>query len=239
MGSRQAAHPRLSLARRVVLRSSRHGHVVWRTPFDGHGLRPRLVERRPLPRCRLAARGWSCSTRRARPPHGLDARAPSSCSARSRPARTALRVSIRLPARSEVRVVDVDRPGHAQAPLRRAGRLRRPRLVARRQWLLVAGRRPTSGSSLHGVRVHAVANIEAAVSARRPAGAELQTRRPLVLRLESAGCSRRRPRPRRDGLPRPERADDDARAGRGRAEAALLLPVRLVVDLNERDGAPA
>src|SRR5262245_28089309 len=57
--------------------------------------------------------------------------------------------------------------------------------------------------------------------------------------LESAGAPARREDPQRDGVDRSPPAGRPPRARLRAAAPAPLLPLRLVGDLNERDGAPA
>ena len=131
--------------------------------------------------------------------------------------------------------------GHVEAALRRAGRLPRPRLVAGRRLAarrLADGR--TSGCSC------------TARTCRRSGTSASSSRAPTTSGRSSnwpaagvAAANLDRVLEVGDRIPQrtvflgPGRAADDARARRGRPEAARLLPLRLVVDLHERDGAPA
>ena len=129
--------------------------------------------RRPLARGRLAARASSCSTR----PDACRGRsrcsARASCRPRSGRGSHALALSPRSAARrSEVRLVDVDRPGRGAAALRRPGRLRRRRLVAGRPLAArrLADREPVgvpAGSHVHAVGEHRASSSRAPTTSRR------------------------------------------------------------------------
>ena len=155
-----------------------------------------------------------------------------------KPGTHSLAVVARSPVRTELRLVDVDHPGRSR--LLFAG----PGVFGDIVWspdattLLVDWPTANQWIFLRGQKVHAVAIGAEFPPSRRLAPAV--ARGPaVVLSLDSPDAQRRRPRPRRDHLPRAERASDHARPGRRRAEAARLLPLRLVIHLNERTRAPA
>ena len=70
-----------------------------------------------------------------------------------------LAVVVRAAGRSEVRIVDVDHPGHARLLFAGTGHVRRRRVVAGRRWLLVNWPEANQWVFIKGKQVRAVANI--------------------------------------------------------------------------------
>jgi hypothetical protein len=77
-----------------------------------------------------------------------------------RPGTHRLAVSVRLPRRSEVRLVDVDHPGHARLLFAGPGLFGDIAWSPSGNWLLVAWPTADQWLFLHGSHVQAVANIE-------------------------------------------------------------------------------
>ena len=163
----------------VVLRSSDTGHVDWRTPIA-------------LPATDLE---WSSDGRYLAvvSPKGvvvLDAAGkvqrtismPGSRFLRTAfaPGSHRLALGIRRTSRSEVRVVDIDRPGHAKLLFAGPGVFGDLAWSPDARWLLVAWPSADQWLFLHGERVHAVANIRAQFPA--------PDRRGTTLRLAGRWC---------------------------------------------------
>ena len=223
----------------IVLRNADTGRIVWRSSI---GVLPTKLE-------------WSddgrelavVSAKRIVVLNAAGSVVPDDHDARSRAPGRDIRAGVapargRHPPRRPERSARRRRrpPGTRDAALRGPRRLRRHRLVAEREVAarLLANREsvalPARQTRARG-RQH-----RTAVPARGPPRACAPGSRTLVLHeLISRHVERRRSNPRSNGLPRAERAGDDRRARRGRPQAARLLPVRLVIHLNERDGAPA
>jgi hypothetical protein len=144
----------------LVLRSADTGHILWRAPID-------------LPASDLE---WSSDGRylavvsptrivvldkagKAR--RTISMVGATFLKAAFAPASHRLAVGIRLAARSEVRVVDIDRPGHARLLFAGPGVFGDLAWSPDARWLLVAWPTADQWLFLHGDRVHAVANINA------------------------------------------------------------------------------
>ncbi len=144
----------------VVLRSTDTGHVEWRAPAnlrtsdlewssDGRYLAVVSPKRIDV----LDAAG---KVRRTISMLGTDF-----LKAAFAPGSHRLAVGIRLASRSEVRVVDIDRPGHARLLFAGPGVFGDLAWSPDAKWLLVAWPTADQWLFLHGERVHAVANIQA------------------------------------------------------------------------------
>lgn len=144
----------------VVLRSSDTGHVDWRTPVHGpasdlewssDGRYLAVVS--PTRIVVLDAAGHVHRT--------VSMAGTEFLKAAFAPGSHRLAVGIRVAARSEVRVVDIDRPGHARLLFAGPGVFGDLAWSPDAQWLLVAWPTADQWLFLHGDRVHAVGNIQA------------------------------------------------------------------------------
>jgi WD40 repeat protein len=145
--------------RSIVLREADTGHLLWRTPVR---VTPSALE--------WSSDGRYLAVKSKRLVLVLDAaghvhRTVSSLGSdltdvAFRPGTHLLAVSVRLPRRSEVRLIDVDRPGHARLLFAGPGVFGDIAWSPDGGWLLVAWPTADQWLFLHGSHVHAVANIK-------------------------------------------------------------------------------
>ena len=143
----------------IVLRDADSGSTIWRAPIavtpialawstDGHYLAVVSTKRIVV----LDAKGHVHRT--------VSMLGATLLQAAFAPGTHRLAVAVRLPNRSEVRVVDVDHPGHAKLLFAGPGVFGDIAWSPDAKWLLVAWPSANQWLFLHGSRVRAVANIE-------------------------------------------------------------------------------
>ena len=213
---------------------------VWRAPGRPPAALARMVGRRAAARRHVGARASSCSAptaascaRSARSARRLDHVGVPAGAATSSPSRCG------SPARSEVKLVDVDHPGRARLLFAGPGTFGDIVWSPDGTTLLVDWPTANQWVFLRGAKVHAVGEHQRGVPARATTCGRACSSRvagPVNLRaMLNAG----------DRVPDatlflgPNEPVTMSELRGGRAEAARLLSLRLVVHLNERNGAPA
>jgi hypothetical protein len=157
----------------VVLRNTDSGHIVWRAPIafvptslawssDGHYLAV------------VSSRKVTVLTQTGHVRRTVTTLGERFADAAFQPATHRLALSVRTATGSAVRLVDIDRPGHAQALFSGPGTFGDFVWSPDGRWLLVGWPTADQWLFLHGSRVHAVANIKEQFPRRDHHGPSLQ-----------------------------------------------------------------
>ena len=143
----------------IVLRNADTGHVVWRSPID---VLPSKLEWSDDGRdlAVVSAKRIVVLSAAGRPFRTISMLGAELLDGTFAPGSHRLAVTVRLAGRSEVRLVDVDHPGHATLLFAGPGVFGDIAWSPNARWLLVSWPTANQWLFLHGKQVRAVANIQ-------------------------------------------------------------------------------